>query len=100
MFLILFNETFWLQRLGYASFKVLFLLFFKYASLRRQLLIDPHLPKDASDSPDFVMDNPLSQNPGKIPDIVIFSLFHKSMTKIILFEHLFAFYLYLIFLLE
>lgn len=35
----------------------------RYAGLRRRLLIDPHLPKDASRSPDLVNDNPLSQNP-------------------------------------
>lgn len=35
----------------------------RYASLRRRLLIDPHLPKDGNRSPDLVMDNPLSQNP-------------------------------------
>ncbi|XP_010927232.2 uncharacterized protein [Elaeis guineensis] len=35
----------------------------RYASLRRRLLIDPHLPKDGSRSPDIAMDNPLSQNP-------------------------------------
>ncbi|KAK2646402.1 hypothetical protein Ddye_021597 [Dipteronia dyeriana] len=34
-----------------------------YAGLRRRLLVDPHLPKDGSNSPDLVMDNPLSQNP-------------------------------------
>lgn len=38
----------------------------RYASLRRQLLIDPHVPKDGSNSPDPVIDNPLSQNPGRI----------------------------------
>ncbi|KAJ0090994.1 hypothetical protein Patl1_14169 [Pistacia atlantica] len=35
----------------------------RYAGLRRRLLVDPHLPKDGSNSPDPVMDNPLSQNP-------------------------------------
>ncbi|KAL5836326.1 hypothetical protein ACOSQ4_015823 [Xanthoceras sorbifolium] len=35
----------------------------RYAGLRRRLLVDPHLPKDGSNSPDLVMDNPLSQNP-------------------------------------
>ncbi|KAK8475528.1 hypothetical protein V6N13_066440 [Hibiscus sabdariffa] len=36
----------------------------RYAGLRRQLLVDPHIPKDgASNSPDLVMDNPLSLNP-------------------------------------
>ncbi|XP_027330744.1 uncharacterized protein LOC113846542 isoform X2 [Abrus precatorius] len=30
---------------------------------RGRLLVDPHLPKDGSGSPDLVMDNPLSQNP-------------------------------------
>ncbi|XP_044463966.1 uncharacterized protein LOC123194685 [Mangifera indica] len=35
----------------------------RYAGLRRSLLVDPHFPKDGSNSPDPVMDNPLSQNP-------------------------------------
>ncbi|XP_008801389.3 uncharacterized protein LOC103715515 [Phoenix dactylifera] len=35
----------------------------RYASLRRRLLIDPHLPREGSRSPDLAMDNPLSQNP-------------------------------------
>ncbi|KAI4335367.1 hypothetical protein L6164_014017 [Bauhinia variegata] len=35
----------------------------RYASLRRRLLVDPHIPKDGSNSPDVTMDNPLSQNP-------------------------------------
>ncbi|KAK9097511.1 hypothetical protein Sjap_023008 [Stephania japonica] len=37
----------------------------RYASLRRRLLVDPHLTRDGSgsSSPDLVMDNPLSQNP-------------------------------------
>ncbi|XWS73317.1 hypothetical protein CRYUN_Cryun02cG0118300 [Craigia yunnanensis] len=36
----------------------------RYAGLRRQLLVDPHVRKDGgSNSPDLVMDNPLSQNP-------------------------------------
>ncbi|TKY54530.1 TBC1 domain family member 5-like A [Spatholobus suberectus] len=35
----------------------------RYASLRGRLLVDPHIPKDGSSSPDLVMDNPLSQNP-------------------------------------
>ncbi|XP_008798103.2 TBC1 domain family member 5-like [Phoenix dactylifera] len=35
----------------------------RYASLRRRLLIDPHLPKDGNRSPDIAMDNPLSQDP-------------------------------------
>ncbi|KAM0943262.1 putative Rab-GTPase-TBC domain-containing protein [Dioscorea sansibarensis] len=34
-----------------------------YASMRRRLLIDPHLSKDGSSSPDLSIDNPLSQNP-------------------------------------
>ncbi|XP_051152437.1 uncharacterized protein LOC127266289 [Andrographis paniculata] len=37
-----------------------------YAALRKQLLVDPHLPKDGSNSPDLVMDNPLSQNPDSM----------------------------------
>ncbi|KAL2960819.1 hypothetical protein AAZX31_17G057700 [Glycine max] len=35
----------------------------RYASLRGRLLVDPHMPKDGSSSPNLVMDNPLSQNP-------------------------------------
>lgn len=38
----------------------------RYASLRRRLLIDPHLSKDGTRSPDLTMDNPLSQNPGML----------------------------------
>ncbi|KAL2533424.1 Ypt/Rab-GAP domain of gyp1p superfamily protein [Abeliophyllum distichum] len=38
----------------------------RYAALRRQLLVDPHVPKDGSNSPDLVMDNPLSQNPDSM----------------------------------
>lgn len=39
----------------------------RYASLRGRLLVDPHILKDGSgtSSPNLVMDNPLSQNPGK-----------------------------------
>ncbi|KAG8651771.1 hypothetical protein MANES_06G020300v8 [Manihot esculenta] len=36
----------------------------RYARLRRRLLVDPHLPKDGSNSPNPAIDNPLSQNPG------------------------------------
>ncbi|KAF2317204.1 hypothetical protein GH714_016631 [Hevea brasiliensis] len=35
----------------------------RYASLRRCMLVDPHLPKDGSNSADLAIDNPLSQNP-------------------------------------
>ncbi|KAB5551984.1 hypothetical protein DKX38_009295 [Salix brachista] len=35
----------------------------RYAGLRRRLLVDPHISKDGSSSPDPVIDNPLSQNP-------------------------------------
>ncbi|GLT28702.1 hypothetical protein SLA2020_036140 [Shorea laevis] len=35
----------------------------RYATLRRRLLVDPHISKDGSNSPDLAMDNPLSQNP-------------------------------------
>ncbi|KAM7481129.1 hypothetical protein LguiB_005712 [Lonicera macranthoides] len=38
----------------------------RYAALRRRLLVDPHIPKDGSHSPDLVMDNPLSQNPDSM----------------------------------
>ncbi|KAI3963709.1 hypothetical protein MKW98_021949 [Papaver atlanticum] len=37
----------------------------RYAGLRRRLLVDP-LPKEASSSPNLVMDNPLSQNPDSM----------------------------------
>ncbi|KAK3026804.1 hypothetical protein RJ639_041462 [Escallonia herrerae] len=40
----------------------------RYAALRRRLLIDPHIPKQGSNSPNLVMDNPLSQNPGNSTD--------------------------------
>lgn len=35
----------------------------RYAALRRRLLVDPHLTKFSDNSPDLVVDNPLSQNP-------------------------------------
>ncbi|KAF3972020.1 hypothetical protein CMV_004442 [Castanea mollissima] len=35
----------------------------RYAGMRRRLLVDPHIPKDGSNSPNLVMDNPLSLNP-------------------------------------
>ncbi|RZB64911.1 uncharacterized protein LOC114387746 [Glycine soja] len=35
----------------------------RYASLRRRLLVEPHVPKDGTNSPNLVIDNPLSQNP-------------------------------------
>ncbi|ERN12479.1 uncharacterized protein LOC18440697 [Amborella trichopoda] len=35
----------------------------RYATLRRRLLIDPHVPDDGTRASDHVMDNPLSQNP-------------------------------------
>ncbi|URE19402.1 hypothetical protein MUK42_37573 [Musa troglodytarum] len=35
----------------------------RYASLRRRMLMDFHLPRDVDRSPDLTMDNPLSQNP-------------------------------------
>ncbi|XP_075502144.1 uncharacterized protein LOC142540112 [Primulina tabacum] len=38
----------------------------RYASLRRKLLVDPHVAKDGGISPDLVMDNPLSQNPDSM----------------------------------
>ncbi|KAI3754723.1 hypothetical protein L1987_54512 [Smallanthus sonchifolius] len=37
-----------------------------YAALRRRLLIDPLIPKDGSNFPDPVMDNPLSQDPDSM----------------------------------
>jgi hypothetical protein len=39
-------------------------VFARYAGLRRRLLVDPHMSKEGSSSPDPVIDNPLSQNPG------------------------------------
>lgn len=38
----------------------------RYASLRRKLLVDPHVAKDGGISPDLIMDNPLSQNPDSM----------------------------------
>ncbi|CBI40105.3 unnamed protein product, partial [Vitis vinifera] len=38
----------------------------RYAGLRRRLLVEPHVPKDGSNCPDLVMDNPLSQNPDSM----------------------------------
>lgn len=43
-----------------------FFIYFRYAILRRRHLVDPHVSKDGSSSPDIAMDNPLSQNPGKL----------------------------------
>lgn len=37
-----------------------------YASIRRQLLIDPNVSKDGNTYPGLVMDNPLSQNPDSM----------------------------------
>lgn len=38
----------------------------RYAALRRQFLVDTNVSKDGRNSPDLVMDNPLSQNPDSI----------------------------------
>ncbi|GER48285.1 Ypt/Rab-GAP domain of gyp1p superfamily protein [Striga asiatica] len=38
----------------------------RYAALRRQLLVDPNVPKDGMSSLDLVIDNPLSQNPDSM----------------------------------
>ncbi|KAL5231526.1 hypothetical protein ABZP36_030302 [Zizania latifolia] len=35
----------------------------RYVSLKRRLLVDPHVPKEEGRSSNFVVDNPLSQNP-------------------------------------
>lgn len=40
-----------------------FCFVFRYAGLRRRLLVDPHL---RSNSGDLALDNPLSQNPGDL----------------------------------
>jgi hypothetical protein len=37
----------------------------RYANLRRRLLIDPHLSKDEEGAPDLIVENPLSQSPGR-----------------------------------
>ncbi|KAI4963987.1 hypothetical protein ZWY2020_008527, partial [Hordeum vulgare] len=34
-----------------------------YVSLRRRVLVDPHVPKEEARSPNLIVDNPLSQNP-------------------------------------
>ncbi|KAG7636685.1 Rab-GTPase-TBC domain superfamily [Arabidopsis thaliana x Arabidopsis arenosa] len=36
----------------------------RYALLRRRLLMDPHVLKHEDSSPNFIIDNPLSQNPN------------------------------------
>jgi hypothetical protein len=36
----------------------------RYVSLKRRLLVDPHLPKEEARSSNLIVDNPLSQNPG------------------------------------
>ncbi|AQK40004.1 Ypt/Rab-GAP domain of gyp1p superfamily protein [Zea mays] len=36
----------------------------RYVSLRRRLMVDPHLPKEEDRSSNLVVDNPLSQNPA------------------------------------
>lgn len=51
-------------------------LLYRYAALRRQLLVDPHVPKDGGSSPDVVIDNPLSQNPGSLFAIPSFFYVH------------------------
>ncbi|KAL2481833.1 Ypt/Rab-GAP domain of gyp1p superfamily protein [Abeliophyllum distichum] len=38
----------------------------RYAALRRQLLVDSQISNDGSNSPDLVIDNPLSQNPDSM----------------------------------
>uniref|UniRef100_A0A5B6ZIC0 Rab-GAP TBC domain-containing protein n=1 Tax=Davidia involucrata TaxID=16924 RepID=A0A5B6ZIC0_DAVIN len=38
----------------------------RYAALRRRLLVGLPVPKDESNSPDLVMDNPLSQDPDSV----------------------------------
>ncbi|PIA43794.1 hypothetical protein AQUCO_01800086v1 [Aquilegia coerulea] len=38
----------------------------RYAGFRRRLLVDPHFLKDGNNSPNLVMDNPLSQNPDSM----------------------------------
>ncbi|WCJ42270.1 Ypt/Rab-GAP domain of gyp1p superfamily protein [Euphorbia peplus] len=35
----------------------------RYAGIRRRLLVDPHLRKEGTNSPNLAIDNPLSQNP-------------------------------------
>ncbi|GAA0155075.1 GTPase-activating protein [Lithospermum erythrorhizon] len=38
----------------------------RYASLRRQLLLDHHISKNGSNAPDLIIDNPLSQCPDSM----------------------------------
>jgi hypothetical protein len=52
--------SFYLRNLMFKSFHVCF----RYVSLRRRLLVDPHLPKEEARSSNLIVDNPLSQNPG------------------------------------
>ncbi|KAL0346895.1 UNVERIFIED_CONTAM: TBC1 domain family member 5 [Sesamum calycinum] len=52
--------------LSEGNLKLDLLILYRYATLRRRLLVDPHVPKDGGSSPDLVIDNPLSQNPDSM----------------------------------
>ncbi|PWZ23216.1 Inositol-tetrakisphosphate 1-kinase 6 [Zea mays] len=47
----------------------------RYVSLRRRLMVDPHLPKEEDRSSNLVVDNPLSQNPGFLEKVASSHLF-------------------------
>lgn len=63
----------WVSKLSVSMICLVYiaLSLFRYASLRRRLLVDPHISKDGRNSPDLAVDNPLSQNPGYISDIFL-----------------------------
>ncbi|KAL6580139.1 hypothetical protein OROMI_008163 [Orobanche minor] len=56
-----------------------------YAALRRQLLVDPHVLKDGSRSPDLVMDNPLSQSPLQMKAYMLEVIAHTEPCRALCF---------------
>lgn len=62
----------------------------RYALLRRRLLINPHILKDEDSSPNFFIDNPLSQNPSKLlfPLLIAYtlSLYWSDMLVLIIVQ--------------
>jgi len=62
-----------------------FFFLVRYASLRRRLLVEPHVPKNGTNSANLVIDNPLSLNPGTSKFFVLYFstlLGVKSLTKL------------------
>lgn len=46
-------------------FNGVWVTYFRYADLRRRLLVDPHIIDEDQTASQLRMDNPLSQDPGK-----------------------------------